>query len=90
MTASLSKKAIGESHRPRGKCALSKTGGASSTYGARTPRLCGGRRASCSTRRAMAGRAASFWQLKGERVGTLGEDRARLKHGRMIKRQVRT
>jgi hypothetical protein len=30
------------------------------------------------------------WQLKGERVGTLGEDRARLTHGRMIKRQVRT
>jgi hypothetical protein len=29
-------------------------------------------------------------QLKGERVGTLGEDRARLTHGRMIKRQVRT
>ena len=30
------------------------------------------------------------WQLKGERVGTLGEDRARLTHGRMIERQVRT
>jgi hypothetical protein len=30
------------------------------------------------------------WQLKGERVGTLGEVRARLTHGRMIKRQVRT
>ena len=119
MTASLSKKAIGESHRPRGKCCVSwqaeaarhavipvpldtdgieeraglaadrvparyldtwarlqcqlpsyapvdtwqraiEDGGASSTYGARTPRLCGGRRASCSTCRAMAGRAASF------------------------------
>ena len=26
------------------------------------------------------------WQLKGERVGTLGEDRARLEDGRTIKR----
>jgi len=30
------------------------------------------------------------WQLKGERVDALGEDRARLTHGRMIKRQVGT
>ena len=28
------------------------------------------------------------WQLKGERVGALGEDRARLTDGRLIERQV--
>jgi len=66
----------------------SMTAGGFSTLGARTRRR-DGWRASCSTWR--DGRPGGLvWQLKGERVGTLGEDRARLTHGRMIKRQVRT
>lgn len=71
MTASLSKKAIGESHRPRGKC--------------------------CVSWQAEAARHAVIpvpLDTDGieERAGlaALGEDRARLTHGRMIKRQVRT
>ena len=38
-------------------------------------------------RRGLAG--GLIWQFKGERVNALGEDRARLRDGRIIKRQAR-
>jgi hypothetical protein len=149
MTASLSKKAIGESHRPRGKCCVSwqaeaarhavipvplDTDGIKERAGLAADRVparyldtwarlqCqrpsyapvdtwkrdiedGGRfldlwGTDAAAMRWTAGElfdvprdgrpGGLVWQLKGERVGTLGEDGARLTHGRMIKRQVRT
>ena len=109
MTASLSKKAIGESHRPRGKCCVSWQAEAARHAVIPVPLDTDGieERAGLAADRVPA-RYLDTWarlqcqrpsyapvdtwqrQLKGERVGTLGEDRARLTHGRMIKRQVRT
>ena len=64
----------------------SMTAGTSSTPGARTQRRCDGRRASCSTCRADGLAGGLVWQLKGERVRALGEERARLTDRRTIKR----
>jgi hypothetical protein len=128
MTASLSKKAIGESHRPRGKGCVSwqaeaarhavipvplDTDGIEERLDWRPIAFRGAPSVPAAILRACRHLAARYrrrgallgelfdvprdgrpgdlvWQLKGERVDALGEDRAGLTHGRMIKRQVRT
>jgi len=124
MTASLSKKAIGESHRPRGKCCVSwqaeaarhavipvplDTDGIEERLDWRPIAFRGAPSVPAAILRACRHLAARYrrrgallgelfdvprdgrpgglvWQLKGECVDALGEDRAGLDDGRTIKR----